>query len=70
MVEGLRKEEALIIVVGTLLAYGCPRQAIVPAFELDERPVARWQARAGQQCQKVHEATVMQAKLNVEQGPR
>jgi hypothetical protein len=70
MVEGLRKEEALIIVVGTLLAYGCPRQASVHAFELDERTVARWQARAGQQCQKVHEATVMQAKLNVEQGPR
>lgn len=66
MFEGLRKEEPLIIVVVTLLAYGCPRQAIVHAFELDERTVARWQERAGRQCQRVHEATVMQAKLNVE----
>ena len=50
----------------TLLCDGCPRQAIVHAFGLDERTVARWQARAGQHCQKVHEATVMQAKLHLE----
>lgn len=66
MFEGLRKEEELIVAVVTLLAYGCPRQAIVHAFGLDERTVARWQERAGQQCQKVHEATVMQAKLHLE----
>src|SRR5581483_449541 len=66
MFEGLRKEEELIVVVITLLSYGCPRQAIVHAFGLDERTVARWQERAGQQSQKVHEATVMQAKLHVE----
>jgi len=66
MFEGLRKEEQLIIVVVTLLSYGCPRQAIVHAFGLDERTVARWQERAGQHCQKVHEATVMQATLNLE----
>src|SRR5260370_3373469 len=66
MLEGLRKEEELIVLVVTLLSYGCPRQAIVHAFGLDERTVARWQARAGQHCQKVHEATVMQAKLNLE----
>src|SRR5258708_16280593 len=66
MLEGLRKEEDLIVLVVTLLSYGCPRQAIVHAFGLDERTVARWQARAGQHCQKVHEATVMQAKLLLE----
>ena len=66
MLEGLRKEEELIVVVVTLLAYGCPRQAIVHALGLDERTVARWQERAGQHCQRVHEATVMQAKLNLE----
>jgi transposase-like protein/IS1 family transposase len=67
MFDGLRKEEELIVVVVTLLAYGCPRQAIVHAFGLDERTVARWQERAGQHCQRVHEATVMQAKLHMEQ---
>ena len=66
MFEGLRKEEALITVVVTLLSYGCPRQAIVHAFGLDERTVARWQERAGRQGQKVHEVMVMQAKLNLE----
>lgn len=66
MFEGLRKAENLIMVVVTLLAYGCPRQAIVHAFGLDERTVARWQERAGQHCQKMHEATVMQGKLHLE----
>lgn len=66
MFEGLRKTEQLIVLVVTLLAYGCPRQAIVHAFGLDERTVARWQERAGEQCKKVHEGTVMQGKLNLE----
>lgn len=66
MFEGLRKAENLIVLVVTLLSYGCPRQAIVHAFGLDERTVARWQERAGKQSQKVHEAIVMQAKLNLE----
>jgi len=66
MFAGLRKAEELIALVVTLLSYGCPRQAIVHAFDLDERTVARWQERAGQQCQRVHEAMVTQAKLNLE----
>jgi hypothetical protein len=66
MLEGLRKAEDLIILVVTLLSYGCPRQAIVHAFGLDERTVARWQERAGQHCRKVHEDHVMQAHLDLE----
>ncbi|GAC1383502.1 MAG: hypothetical protein NVS4B7_10300 [Ktedonobacteraceae bacterium] len=42
----------------TLLSYGCPLQAIVHAFELDERTVAAWQKRVGEQCQRVHTALV------------
>jgi hypothetical protein len=41
-----------------LLAYGCPIQAIVKAFLLDERTVRDWQKRAGQHCQQVHEHLV------------
>ena len=41
MWEGLRKLTELIVVVVTLLAYGCPLQAIVHAYGLDERTVAR-----------------------------
>jgi len=65
MLEGLRKPTELIVVVITLLAYGCPIQAIVHAFGLDERTVARWRDRAGQHCQKLHQAIVEQAALDL-----
>lgn len=65
MLEGLRKPTELIVVVITLLTYGCPIQAIVHAFGLDERTVARWRDRAGQHCQKVHQAVVEQAALDL-----
>ena len=35
MFEGLRKPMELIVIVVTLLSYGCPLQAIVHAFGLD-----------------------------------
>jgi hypothetical protein len=35
-----------------LLAYGCPVQAVVKAFELDERTVRDWHGRAGEHCKK------------------
>src|SRR5713226_4447984 len=53
MFEGLRKPMEVIVLVVTLLAYGCPVQAIVRAFGLDERTVANWRDRAGQQCEQV-----------------
>jgi IS1 family transposase len=65
MFEGLRKPKALIVIVVTLLTYGCPVQAIVHAFGLDERTVAAWRDRAGMQCQKVQEALVEQGKLDL-----
>jgi transposase-like protein/IS1 family transposase len=65
MLEGLRKPEELIVIVVTLLAYGCPPQAIVHALGLDERTVARWQERAGAHCQRIHEKQVMQGKLDL-----
>ncbi len=65
MCAGLRKPEELIVIVVTLLAYGCPPQAIVHAFELDERTVGRWQERAGAHCHKVHEDQILQGKLDL-----
>jgi transposase-like protein len=61
--EGLRTDEEQVEMVVTLLAYGCPRQAIVHAFGLDERTVAAWQKRAGKHCQRVHRAVVEQGKV-------
>jgi transposase-like protein len=65
MFEGLRKPTELIIIVVTLLAFGCPVQAIVQAFALDERTVASWRDRAGKQCQRVHQAIVEQRRLDL-----
>ena len=51
MFAGLRKPTEVIVTVVTLLAYGCPVQATVHAFSLDERTVASWRDRAGKQCE-------------------
>ena len=65
MLEGLRKPTELIVIVVTLLAYGCPVQAIVHAFGLDERTVASWGDRAGQHCEQVHHHFVAQGQLDL-----
>jgi IS1 family transposase len=65
MFEGLRKSEELIVIVVTLLTYGCPVQAIVHALGVDERTVAQWRDRAGAHCQRVHEGLVEQGKLDL-----
>ncbi len=52
------KPHELIATVVTLLAYGCPPQAIVAAFGLDERTIYRWQLMSGQQCRGLHEHIV------------
>jgi transposase-like protein len=51
----LRTSAALVVPVVPRLAPGCPLQASVAAFRLDERTVAAWWARAGQQGQAVQE---------------
>lgn len=65
MFEGLRTSTELIVIVVTLLAFGCPVQAIVQAYGLDERTVASWRDRAGKQCQRVHQAIVEQGQLDL-----
>ncbi len=65
MLEGLRKPTEIIIIVVTLLAYGCPVQAIVHAYDLDERTVASWRDRAGSHCQQVHRAMIEQGNLDL-----
>src|SRR6266436_8385825 len=61
--EGLRTAEEVVMKVMILLSYGCPLQAIVHAFGLDERTIADWQKRAGKHCQQVHQAIVEQGKV-------
>jgi transposase-like protein len=56
----------LVTVVLTLLSHGCPPQAIVAAFGVDERTVAAWLGRAGAHCQRVHAHLVQQGHVDVQ----
>src|SRR5688500_12134572 len=58
----LRTSAETVVLVVTLLAHGCPVQAIVAAFGFDERTVADWWARSGRQGQAVQECLVEQPR--------
>src|SRR5262245_51996100 len=58
----LRTSAETIALVVTLLAHGCPVQAIVAAFGFDERTVAAWRTRAGRHGQAVQEHLVAQPR--------
>lgn len=58
----LRHSQELFVMVVTLLAFGCPVQAIVAACNLDERTVSDWHKRAALQSKQVHEHLVEQPK--------
>jgi hypothetical protein len=65
MLDGLRKPMELIVIVLTLLAFGCPVQAIALAYGLDERMVASWRNRTGKHCRQVHQAVIEQGRLDL-----
>jgi len=62
----LRLALDLVTIVLTLLTHGCPTQAIVAAFGLDERTVANWLRRAGQHAQQLHQHLVQQGQLDLQ----
>jgi transposase-like protein len=62
----LRTPADLVTLVLTLLSHGCPPQAIVAAFGLDERTVAAWLLRAGTHCQQVHEHFVQRGQVDLQ----
>lgn len=64
----LRHAPELVIQVLVLLANGCPIQAIVKAFGLDERTVRDWLTRAGQHCQQVHAHLVEGSQHDLKQA--
>lgn len=63
----LRTDPKMVMIVITLLAYGCPTQAIVKAFGYDERTVQAWWRRAGKQCQEVHKEVISSQQLDLQQ---
>jgi transposase-like protein len=64
---GLKHPTWLVVLVLTLLAYGCPLPAIVAACALDERTVAAWQQKAGQHAKQVQEQVVCQGQVELGQ---
>lgn len=67
MLYGLKHPIWLVLVVLSLLAYGCPIPALVATFELDERTIADWQDKAGQHAKHVQEQVVCQGRVDVGQ---
>jgi transposase-like protein len=62
----LRTATDMVTLVLTLLSHGCPTQAIVAAFGVDERTVAAWLTRAGQHCDRVHQHLVRQGRVDLQ----
>lgn len=63
----VKKASEQFVLVVTLLSYGCPVQAIVVAFGLDERTVRSWLHKAGNHAQQVHEAMMSQQAIDLQQ---
>ena len=61
-----RTDHDVITTVLTLLTHGCPTQAIVAAFQLDERTVAAWRQQAGRHGQEVHAQVVQQGRVDLQ----
>src|SRR5436190_4469551 len=61
----LRTAAETVSLVVTLLCHGCPVQAIVVAFGLDERTVADWRDRAGEHAREFHEHRVLRGQVEL-----
>src|SRR5688572_19892215 len=59
----LKKATDTVTIVLTPLCHGCPLQAIVAAFGLDERTVAAWRDRAGRHGRRSHEHHVLNGQV-------
>lgn len=64
---GLKKRAELFVIVATLLAHGCPVQAIVAAYGLDDETVRDWLKKSGKHCRGVHEHFRKQTRLDLGQ---
>lgn len=61
-----RTPEATIILVLTLVAYGCPIAAIEAAFGFQRRTVHEWVDSAGEHCERIHEHLVLKPRDDLE----
>lgn len=62
---GLKTPPWVVMIVLTLLAYGCPVPAIVAAFGVDERTVAAWLKKARAHAKAVQEEVVCNGQVDL-----
>jgi transposase-like protein len=67
MLYRLKQPLEVAVLVLTLLAYGCPTQALTAAFGLDERTITAWQRKAGQHAKRLQQQLVCQGQLDLGQ---
>jgi transposase-like protein len=63
----LKTEAKLVMMVITLLAYGCPPKAVERAFGYHERTIKNWWRRSGEHCRLVHAHSVGSSQLDLQQ---
>lgn len=64
---GLKYPYWIVVTVLTLLGYGCPVQAIVAAFGIDERTISSWLEKAGTHAKQVQEHFIKGQELDLGQ---
>lgn len=63
----LRSDPKTVMIVITLLAYGCPPKAIEKAYGFHERTLKKWWLRSGEHNRAMHEHIVGKSQLELEQ---
>jgi transposase-like protein len=63
----LRTDAHTVMLVITLLAWGCPLKAIVNAFGFHEKTVKAWWRRSGEHCRVMHEHVIGGSRLDLKQ---
>lgn len=63
----LKYPVVIVVLVLTLLAYGCPIPAIVAAFSIDERTIAEWQRKAGEHGERIQNDLVCSGQIELGQ---
>jgi|TARA_Y100000310_G_C20578946_1_gene761972 transposase-like protein len=51
----------------SLLGHGCPPQAIVATYKVDERTLSAWDQASGEHCHKVHDVFIPKGQLDLGQ---
>ena len=62
----LRTDAQTVMLVITLLAYGCPLKAIVKTYGFHERTIKKWWRRSGEHCRNVHDHVIGSRQLDLQ----